>query len=199
MSRRGNPKDNDVLISCSGSIGRVTVVNDGNDYVMVRSAAIVRPISINPYYLMFALQSGQLQNQMQKVSKQTAQANLFLGAIQTLLVPLPPEAECYRIVLAIDNFLKKVDFISSEQDRLSELVSTTKDKILDLAIRGQLVPQNPNDEPASVLLECIRVEKKELIKQGEIKRDKKESIIFKGEDNSYYRNIIGKIKILFEL
>ena len=59
-------------------------------------------------------------------------------------------------------------------------------KILDLAIRGQLVPQNPDDEPASVLLERIRAEKEELIKQGKIKRDKKESIIFKGEDNSYY-------------
>ena len=58
-----------------------------------------------------------------------------------------------------------------------------------IAIRGKLVPQDSNDEPASVLLERIRAEKEELIKQGKIKRDKKESIIFKGEDNSYYENI----------
>ena len=64
----------------------------------------------------------------------------------------------------------------------------TKSKILDLAIRGQLIPQDPNDEPASVLLERIRAEKEELIKQGKIKRDKKESVIFRGEDNSYYLN-----------
>ena len=54
------------------------------------------------------------------------------------------------------------------------------------------MPQDPTDEPASVLLERIRAEKKELIKQGKIKRDKKESVIFKGEDNSYYLTINGK-------
>ena len=82
--------------------------------------------------------------------------------------------------------------ISSEQDDLSELVQTTKSKILDLAIHGKLVPQDPNDEPASVLLERIRTEKDELIKQGKIKRDKKESVIFKGDDNSYYEKIDNK-------
>ena len=66
------------------------------------------------------------------------------------------------------------------------MIQSTKAKILDLAIRGQLVPQNPADEPASILLERIRAEKEELIKQGIIKRDKKESVIYRGEDNSYY-------------
>ena len=56
-------------------------------------------------------------------------------------------------------------------------------------MRGKLVPQDPNDEPASVLLGRIRAEKEELIKQGKIKRDKKESVIFKGEDNSYYQDL----------
>lgn len=76
-----------------------------------------------------------------------------------------------------------------EKTKLSliEDVKKAKSKILDLAIRGKLVPQDPNDEPASVLLERIRAEKEELIKQGKIKRDKKESVIFKGDDNSYYR------------
>ena len=72
---------------------------------------------------------------------------------------------------------------------MQTLISSAKSKILDLAIRGKLVPQNPNDEPASVLLERIRAEKEELIKAGKIKRDKKESIIFRGEDNSYYETI----------
>ena len=67
-----------------------------------------------------------------------------------------------------------------------------KSKILDLAIRGKLVAQDPNDESASVLLERIRAEKEELIKQGKIKRDKKESIIFRGNDNSYYETINGE-------
>ena len=66
-----------------------------------------------------------------------------------------------------------------------------KEKVLDLAIRGQLVPQDPNDEPASVLLERIREQKQQLVKEGKLKAKdiKKESIIFKGEDNSYYEKI----------
>ena len=63
-----------------------------------------------------------------------------------------------------------------------------KNSILQWAIQGKLVSQDPNDEPASVLLEKIRAEKARLIKEGKIKKDKKESIIYRGDDNSYYRN-----------
>ncbi len=79
--------------------------------------------------------------------------------------------------------------LNKKKRTLQETIKLTKSKILDLAIRGKLVPQDPNDEPASVLLERIRSEKEELIKQGKIKRDKKESVIFKGDDNSYYEKI----------
>ena len=69
-----------------------------------------------------------------------------------------------------------------------------KNSILQWAIQGKLVPQDPNDEPASVLLEKIRTEKARLIKEGKIKKDKKESIIFRGEDNSYYEKFAdGKV------
>ena len=73
-----------------------------------------------------------------------------------------------------------------------------KNSILQWAIQGKLIPQDPNDEPASVLLEKIRVEKERLIKEGKIKRDKKESIIYRGEDNSYYEKILatGKVKCI---
>lgn len=80
-----------------------------------------------------------------------------------------------------------VSAIEEDGENISNNITQIKSKILDLAIRGKLVPQDPNDEPASVLLERIRTEKEELIKQGKIKRDKKESVIFKGDDNSYYR------------
>ena len=62
-----------------------------------------------------------------------------------------------------------------------------KNSILQWAIQGKLVPQNPNDEPASVLLERIRAEKARLVKEKKIKKGKNESVIFRGEDNSYYR------------
>ena len=65
-----------------------------------------------------------------------------------------------------------------------------RQKVLDLAIRGKLVPQNPNDEPASVLLKRIYAEKQKLISEGKIKREKRSSFIFKGEDNSYYEKVV---------
>ena len=67
-------------------------------------------------------------------------------------------------------------------------VEVLKQKILDLAIRGKLVPQDPNDEPASVLIEKIKAEKSKLVKEGKIKATKEESYIYKGSDNCYYEN-----------
>lgn len=75
-----------------------------------------------------------------------------------------------------------------------------KNSILQWAIQGKLVPQDPNDEPASVLLERIRAEKAKLVKQKKIKKDKNESIIYRGEDNSYYEKFIatGEVKCIDE-
>ena len=70
-----------------------------------------------------------------------------------------------------------------------------RQKILDMAIKGKLVPQDPNDEPASVLLEHIRAEKQQLIKEGKIKKDKNDSVIFKGDDNRYYEKVPRSWKI----
>ena len=127
------------------------------------------------------------------------QPNCNGTALKELFIPLPSQAEQNRIVSVANNLLKIADIISFEQEDLSELIQTAKSKILDLAIHGKLVPQDPNDEPATVLLERIRAEKEELIKQGKIKRDKKESVIFKGDDNSYYEKMPdGKLNCLNE-
>ena len=96
------------------------------------------------------------------------------------------------------NSFDAIDQIERSNKDIEKIVVLTKDKILDLAIRGKLVPQDPTDEPASVLLERIRAEKEELIRQGQIKRDKGESVIFKGEDNSYYEKIDDSIKCVNE-
>lgn len=114
------------------------------------------------------------------------QSNINAQKLGNFLVPIPPLDEQHRISSNIIEIFPRISIIQEEKDCIATLIQKTKSKILDLAIRGQLVPQNPDDEPASVLLERVRAEKEELIEQGKIKRDKKESIIFKGEDNSYY-------------
>jgi type I restriction enzyme S subunit len=118
--------------------------------------------------------------------------------IEPLLFPVPPTFEQERIVQAIVPLLDAEQKISAAGVEVTQIISRAKARILDLAIRGQLVPQNPDDEPASVLLERIRAEKEELIKQGKIKRDKKESIIFRGDDNSYYEKIGDEIRCIDE-
>lgn len=105
ISKRCNPKRGDVLISCSGSVGRCAVVDDDNNYVMVRSAAMVSPVFINSVYLMLAVQSEFVQSQIRDRTKQTAQANLFQDAIRNLVIPLPPLAEQKRIVARLEELL----------------------------------------------------------------------------------------------
>lgn len=155
IAKRCNPRKDDVLISCSGSIGRVAVVKDDNKYVMVRSAAMIRPVLVHSYYLMYALQSNCLQSQIQNYSKQTAQANLFQAAIRALQIPLPPLAEQQRIVAKIEEAFAEIEAIEKNKELLKTHIKQTRQKILDLAIHGKLVPQNKSDEPASVLLERI--------------------------------------------
>ena len=105
IAKRCNPKIGDVLISCSGSVGRCAVVKDNNNYVMVRSAAMVTPTKVDSEYLMYVIQSEYVQKQIRNRKKQTAQANLFQEAISNLVVPLPPLAEQKRIVAKIEELL----------------------------------------------------------------------------------------------
>ena len=121
------------------------------------------------------------------------QPNLNQSIIAETLIPIPPENEIMRLLDFSHTCLNEIQVITENKERTFQLANQARTKILDLAIRGKLVPQDPNDEPASVLLERIRAEKEEFIKQGKIKRDKKESVIFRGEDNSYYEKIDGKV------
>ena len=109
IARRCNPKCGDVLISCSGSVGRCAVVEDDNQYVMVRSAAMVSPLFINSKFLMYAIQSKYVQLQIQDSVKQTLQANLFQDAIRNLVIPLPPLKEQKRIVETLDCLVSTIE------------------------------------------------------------------------------------------
>ena len=171
---RCNPQKNDVLISCSGSVGRCTRIEDDNKYVMVRSAAMISAPSISTKYLMYTILSPELQNQIQYASKQTAQANLFQGAIANLILPLPPLSEQKRIVSAIEKAFEQIDIIEKNKLNLKTYIKQTKSKVLDLAIHGKLVEQNPQEGNAFELLEKIRNEKAELIKQKKLKEDKRQ-------------------------
>ena len=116
------------------------------------------------------------------------------GVFESTLIPLPPFAEQIRIVEKLNVLFPIVDHYSSAYDNLNNLQSAfpeaLKKSILHEAVRGKLVPQNPNEEPASVLLERIRAEKQRLIKEGKIKKDKHESVIFR-RDNSHYEKLDG--------
>ena len=141
---------------------------------------------------------------LEKYVTGSAQPKMTQDNMNSILIPLPPYNEQKHMSQRLNEVMYTVDNIEIGKADINELVSKAKSKILDLAIRGKLVPQDPNDEPASVLLERIRAEKEELIKQGKIKRDKKESVIFKGDDNSYYEKVGNNVncideKIPFEL
>ena len=183
---------NDIVFARTGAtVGKSFLITD-LPYDSVYASYLIRirlikGISANYIYQFF--NSYCYWKQVTGKAVGVGQPNCNGTALKELFIPLPSQAEQNRIVSVSNNLLKIADIISFEQEDLSELIQTAKSKILDLAIHGKLVPQDPNDEPASVLLERIRKEKEELIKQGKIKRDKKESVIFKGDDNSYYEKI----------
>ena len=105
------------------------------------------------------------------------------------LIPIPPVAEQHRIVSAIDSVNMPLREYGSKEETLRILNTSfpenLKKSILQEAVQGKLVPQDPSDEPAEALLERIRVEKQRLIKEGKVKKDKRESVIFR-RDNSHY-------------
>ena len=116
-----------------------------------------------------------------------------VNKIKELLLPLPPLSEQGRIVKKIEELEPFIEEYGKTEVELTALNSNfpeqIKKSILQYAIQGKLVEQDPNDEPASVLLEKIKAEKQELIKQGKIKKDKQESYIYKGADNRHYEKI----------
>ena len=200
-------KPKDILLNITGgSIGRCALVPDDFDIANVNQHVIIIRL-VNPElrkYLHDVITSLYIQEQILSRQVGSGRGGLSAETLSTFLIPLPPMNEQVSIIKKLQDCISYTLTIADAQRSVSDLVSATKSKILDLAIRGKLVPPDPNDEPASVLLERIRAEKEELIKQGKIKRDKKESVIFKGDDNSYYEKVGNNVncideKIPFEL
>ena len=181
----------DIVYCIRGSLGKCGLFTMEKGAI-ASSLVIVRSILDNTHvrdYIFLYLNSAFADEEIKKYDNGSAQPNLAAKDFTHFLVPIPPQKEMQRINEQAQKALGYVKSIQNSKSELCDAIAMTKSKILDLAIRGKLVPQDPNDEPASVLLERIKAEKEELIKQGKIKRDKKESVIFKGEDNSYYLKI----------
>ena len=199
--RSGRPlPPHSVLVTCIGAtIGKTGYIHNAG-ICNQQINAILPNTDILSDYTYFCICSQFEQQQILINSSATTLPILNKSKFDNLLFPVPPHEQQLLIVDKIQSMLTLVNKIQDNQEFLKDKIIATKSKILDLAIRGELVPQNPDDEPASVLLERIRAEKEELIKQGKIKRDKKESVIFKGDDNSYYLRSESKaIEITNEL
>ena len=165
----------DVYITVAGTIGRVGKIPSELDGANLTENADRLVFSlINQDWLIKCLESNIVQTQITVVTTKVGQPKLAILRIQTLLIPLPPLEEQKRIVAKIEELLPKVDEYGKAQeslDKLNEgLPERLKKSILQEAIEGRLVPQDPNDEPASVLLDKIRKEKAKLVKEGKLKK-----------------------------
>ena len=187
----------DLVICEGGEPGRCAVWQSEEVVFYQKALHRVRAIQVLPEYLYYVIRHFIVSSQYERYYTGTTIKHLTGQSLRILPIPLPPLREQKLIVEHLQHIIKEIDKIETGKAEVLSLVSLAKEKILDLAIRGQLLPQNPVDEPASVLLERIRTEKEELIRQGKIKRDKKKSVIFRGEDNSYYEKI-GSVVICID-
>jgi len=186
--------DGDLLITCKGSgVGKMAWCDICDAHIARQIMALRCVDGLLSGFLEIVI-SAMLSNIRSKANGLIP--GLSREIILEMMFPLPSLEEQKRICSKSREILSYIDGLNSQKSELVGSVSILKSKILDLAIRGQLVPQDPNDEPASVLLERIRAEKEELIKQGKLKRDKKESVIFRGEDNSYYEKIDMEVRCI---
>lgn len=194
-------KAGDILISCAGTIGEIFQI-PSNYYDGVINQALLKltlnPDIIDSQYFKWMFMS--LINTVKKHSIGSAIKNLASIKFLKYEVPmlLPPLTEQQRIVEAIESALEKVDEYAESYNRLEQLDKEFPDKlkksILQYAMQGKLVEQDPTDEPVEVLLEKIRAEKQKLFKEGKIKKkDLEISIVSQGDDNSPYQDVLYDI------
>ena len=192
-NERTNAATGDIFFTSVGSLGRSCVYEGGLNICFQRSVSVIHTLIFN-YYLKYCLDSAYIQQKIVREATGTAQKGFYLNQLALLLIPIPPIKEQHRIVskyLETVQMQKEYYKTNETLDVLnSRFPATLKKSILQYAVQGKLVPQDPADEPASALLERIRIEKEQLVKEGKIKRDKHESVIFR-RDNSYYEKVDG--------
>lgn len=183
----------DLLVCEGGDIGRAAIWNYDYDIRIQNHIHKLRAyisVCTEYFYYLLSLYKGAGWIGGKGIGIQGLSSN----ALHNILFPLPPVAEQYRIVEKIKEikpFTDKYEIVGDKLNALNDgFPDQLKKSILQEAVMGKLVPQDPNDEPASVLLEKIRAEKQRLIAEGKLKKDKHESIIYR-RDNSHYEKLDG--------
>ena len=185
----------DLYITVAGTIGAVGKIPQELDGANLTENADRLVFSfIDQDWFMQCLSSGLVQNQIADATTKVGQPKLAIKRIEELLIALPPYDEQKRIVDKIRELDPKIKMYGTKEDAVASLNNEFPNKlrksVLQQAVMGKLVPQDENDEPASVLLDRIRAEKKALIKAGKLNKDKHESIIYR-RDNSHYEKLDG--------
>ena len=177
-NKKYNLEKGDLLFNRTNSaelVGKTGIYRGQQKAIFAGYIILLRPISIDSEYLNFVLSSNYARSYCKEVKTiGVQQCNINAEKISSFIIPLPPLAEQKRIVEKIEELLPKVEEYGKAQESLDklneELPERLKKSILQEAISGRLVPQDPNDEPASVLLTKIRKEKEELVKAGKLKK-----------------------------
>ena len=188
-------RQGDLLICEGGDVGRSAVWTDTQEMYYQNALHRVRFYGgINPFYFQMLLECYKGNKILDTHSKGMTIKHLVQASLNSIYFPLPPVNEQHRIVNAVKGilpYLQKYNSVESELTALnSNFPKQLRNSILQMAVQGKLVHQDPDDEPASVLLARIHAEKQRLVKEGKIKRDKHESVIFR-RDNSHYEKLDG--------
>ena len=154
ISFERKPQKGDLLFSVTGSYGIVVPVNTDDEFCFQRHIGLLKTLNTSDY-LLYLLKSDYIKEECDNLATGTAQKTVGLEILRSFLLPIPPLAEQHRIVAEIERWFSLIDQIEQSKDDLETTVKQAKSKILDLAIHGKLVPQDPNDEPAIELLKRI--------------------------------------------
>ena len=196
LSDRCHPQKGDLLLSKVGTTGIPALVTIDKEFSLFVSVALIK-LTQNKFsneFLVFMIQSPLVQEQAKENTRGVGNKNWVLSAVSKTLMVVPPLEEQERIKNRLNLVLPYIERYSSSQDKLDllniNIVTYLKKSILQEAIKGKLVPQIAEEGTAQELLEQIKTEKQELVKEGKLKKSAlNDSVIFRGDDNKYYEQI----------